>query len=269
MARIRTIKPGFFRSHDVSQLSFRARLTWIGLWTYVDDEGRGKDDARIIKGDLWPLEDDVTWQDVQDDLTELSVSAHVVRYTVNGHHFLAIPKWLEHQVISRPSPSKFPAPNPMNMRDAGLFTEDSVSTHGANTAGTGNREQGKGTGNREMEPSPMVTASASDVAELFESAWSHWPKKVERADAQKRFKIACKKIPVEQLANAVIRFGDAYADTTERHFTPALGTWLNGERWTDELPSRPVGKPTRTDAGLAYVRDLYAQENRELMEVEA
>jgi len=253
MARIRTIKPGFFRSHDVSQLSFRARLTWIGLWTYVDDEGRGKDDARIIKGDLWPLEDGVTWQDVERDLTELSMSAHVVRYTVDGRHFLAIPKWLEHQVISRPTPSKFPAPNPMNIWDAEPFTEDSMSTHGANTAGTGNREQGNGTGNREMEPSPLVTETASQIAELFESAWLHWPKKVERSDAYKRFRIACRKIPVDQLVAAVIRFGDAYADTTDRQFTPALGTWLNGERWTDELPSRPISKMTRGEENMQVV----------------
>jgi hypothetical protein len=150
MARIRTIKPHFFRSYDVAALSYRARLTWIGLWTYVDDEGRGRDDARIIKGELWALEDDVTWKDIQGDLTELSRSAHVTRYTVDGRDYLAIPTWDEHQVISRPTASKFPAPTPANIRDAEAITEDSRSTHGVNSAGkgTGNREreQGKGKG---------------------------------------------------------------------------------------------------------------------------
>jgi hypothetical protein len=94
--------------------------------------------------------------------------------------------------------------------------------------------------------------------QLFESAWAHWPKKVERAYAYKRFRTACKKIPVEQLSAAIIRFGDAYADTTERQFTPALGAWLNGERWTDELPSRPVGKLTRGEENMAVVA-RYAQ----------
>jgi hypothetical protein len=109
-----------------------------------------------------------------------------------------------------------------------------------------------------METSPVVTETASQLVELFESAWAHWPKKVERADAYKRFRTACKKIPVEQLSAAIIRFGDAYADTTERQFTPALAAWLNGERWTDELPSRPVGKMTRGEENMAVVA-RYAQ----------
>ena len=105
----------------------------------------------------------------------------------------------------------------------------------------------------------VVKNTSSNVElQLFESAWAHWPKKVERADAYKRFRTACKKIPVEQLSAAIIRFGDAYADTTERQFTPALGALLNGERWTDELPSRPVGKMTRGEENMQVVA-RYAQ----------
>lgn len=265
MARIRTIKPGFFRSHDVTPLSYRARLTWIGLWTYVDDEGRGKDDPRIIKGDLWILEDDVTWQDVERDLTELSVRAHVVRYEDSGRRYLAIPAWLDHQVISRPTPSKFPAPNPMNIRDAQPLTDDSVSTRGANTAGTGNREQGSGTGNRELELS--LTATEPPTDDLFDAAYDHWPKKVERKVALEKFKAAARKIGADTLAAHIIRFGDAYAATTERQFTPALGVWIGHERWTDELPTPPAGqqrKPTRGDQNLEFVRNLHNQQNDQI-----
>ena len=263
MARIRTIKPHFFRSHDVAALSYRARLTWIGLWTYVDDEGRGRDDARIIKGELWALEDDVTWQDVQGDLTELSRSAHVTRYTVDGRDYLAIPTWNEHQVISRPTMSKFPAPNPMNIREVGPITEDSVSTHGVNSAGkgTGNREreQGKGTGKQEL--------SLNATAESFEVAWSHWPKKVERKAALEKFNAAARKITAATLEAHIIRFGDAYAATTDRQFTPALGVWITHERWTDELPTAPAcqqRKPTRGDQNLEFVRNLANQQHDQI-----
>jgi len=111
MARIRTIKPDFFRSDDVAQLSYRARLTWVGLWTYVDDEGRGKDNARIIKGDLWPLEDDVTHKDVEKDLAELSKAGRIRRYEVAGERYLLILKWTDHQRIAKPTASKLPPPN--------------------------------------------------------------------------------------------------------------------------------------------------------------
>lgn len=111
MARIRTIKPDFFRSDDVAQLSYRARLTWVGLWTYVDDEGRGKDNARIIKGDLWPLEDDVTHKDVEKDLGELSKAGRILRYEVAGEKYLLILKWTDHQRIAKPTASKLPPPS--------------------------------------------------------------------------------------------------------------------------------------------------------------
>jgi len=251
VARIRTIKPNFFRSHDVAELSYRARLTWVGLWTYVDDEGRGRDDARIIKGDLWALEDKVTWQEVERDLTELSRSAHVVRYTVNGRAYLAIPKWLDHQAISRPTKSKFPPPNPVSDRDAAPITEDSLSTHGANTAGTGNREQG--TGNREGEQGTSPTATDRDLIALFDSAYSHWPKKVKRDEALAKFKGACKANKAMEIAVHITRFGDAYKATTDKQFVPALGVWLSGKRWTDDLPTAPQdsSKPTPTDRATA------------------
>ena len=242
MARIRTIKPHFFRSYDVAALSYRARLTWIGLWTYVDDEGRGRDDARIIKGELWALEDDVTWKDVQRDLTELSRSAHVVRYTSDGRDYLCIPTWLDHQVISRPTKSRFPPMSPANIRDEEAITEHSLSTHGVLPAG-------KGTGNREMEVEreqgkPSLTAE-------FDTAWAHWPKKVERKKAFERFKIAAPKHP--QLVADIIRFGDSYAATTEKQFVPALGVWLSGERWTDELPQSRQTKPTKDERALSLI----------------
>jgi hypothetical protein len=111
VARIRTIKPDFFRSDDVAQLSYRARLTWVGLWTYVDDEGRGKDNARIIKGDLWPLEDDVTHKDVEKDLGELSKAGRILRYEIDREKYLLILKWTDHQRIAKPTASKLPPPS--------------------------------------------------------------------------------------------------------------------------------------------------------------
>lgn len=109
MARIRTIKPSFFRSEDVSALPLRARLTWIGLWTHCDDQGRAKDNARLIKGDLWPL-DEVSLNEIEDDLETLAVCGRIVRYEVDGKRYLVITNWSDHQKIQKPTESKIPAP---------------------------------------------------------------------------------------------------------------------------------------------------------------
>jgi hypothetical protein len=86
----------------------------------VDDEGRGKDNARIIKGDLWPLEDDVTHKDVEKDLTELQKAGRIRRYEVAGEKYLLILKWTDHQRIAKPTASKLPPPN-----DSSTTTEPS------------------------------------------------------------------------------------------------------------------------------------------------
>lgn len=132
MARIRTIKPSFFASESVSLLPMRTRLTWIGLWTHCDDEGRCQDNVKLIKAALWPL-DDVSLKDVESDLNTLADRRKITRYEVDGRRYLQIRRWHDHQRINRPSPSHIPAP-PV------VVTDDSVSPHPRNKEGEGNKE---------------------------------------------------------------------------------------------------------------------------------
>lgn len=110
MPRIRSIKPSFFQSDDVSALPLRARLTWIGLWTHCDDAGRTKDHARLIKAAIWPL-DEVSLADIEEDLSILYSQGRIVRYEVNGQRYLEITNWSEHQAINRATPSRIPPPS--------------------------------------------------------------------------------------------------------------------------------------------------------------
>lgn len=237
MARIRTIKPGFFRSYDVVPLSYRARLTWIGLWTYVDDEGRGRDDARIIKGELWPLEDDVTWQEVEKDLTELSRSAHVVRYEVSGRHFLAIPTWGDHQVISRPTKSKLPAPNEGLTRDFPKLHEDSVSAQGVLPAGRG-KGRGSGRGSGSGSVNAHLTAGVT-----FDDFWSVWPRKDKRKDAETAWNSAVKRADPARIVDVAAEYAN-HPHRAAKQFVPYGATWLRGDCWNDPMPEAP--EPDRT-----------------------
>lgn len=109
MARIRTIKPEFFTSLTIANLSIHARLTFIGLWTQADDAGRCVADARLAKAAIWPL-DDRTTADVERDIKELTESSLITHYTVGERSYFAINGWREHQKINRPTESKLPAP---------------------------------------------------------------------------------------------------------------------------------------------------------------
>lgn len=233
-------------------MSYRARLTWIGLWTYVDDEGRGIDSARIIKGDLWPLEDDVTWEHVEADLTELSRSALVTRYTVDGRDFLAIPKWLEHQVISRPTPSKFPAPDPMNIREPAPITEVSRRSQRANTAGSG-------TGNREVEGEMELSLTATAT---FDDFYEIWPRKAKRPDAFKAWKEAIRKSPADLIVGRASEYA-AHPYRPVRQFVPYPATWLRGEGWKDPMPEPPENeRRTHTEKNVDFVAQLRLEQEQ-------
>jgi len=94
----------------------------------------------------------------------------------------------------------------------------------------------------------------------FSEAWNCWPKKVERKQALARFKVAAKKRGATELKNDIVLFGAAYSSTTEKKFVPALGAWLNGERWTDELPTS-----TNPAAKVVHLIDKYKdEENAEI-----
>jgi hypothetical protein len=152
VARIRTVKPLFFQSESIADLSSDfVRLLFIGLWTYVDDAGRGHDNPRVIKGSLFSLRDDVGPGAVDFGMWELHQTGHIQRYTNNGARYFSIPKFRIHQRINRPSTISTPELSDPDSTLADLpdhfingqveeqFSEDSVTDQGALTHGTRTR----------------------------------------------------------------------------------------------------------------------------------
>lgn len=111
MGRIRSIKPEFSQSEAIVALSRDVRLHFIQLWTYADDYGRGKDEPRVIKGAIWPLDDDVSPEQVEAWQCVLAAEGRIVRYTVGGRQFFEVVNWMEHQKPNRRTESKLPAPD--------------------------------------------------------------------------------------------------------------------------------------------------------------
>lgn len=165
MARIRTIKPSFFRDHDIAELPLSTRLTFIGLWTYVDDEGRGIDDPRLVKGDLWQLDDKHTVAKVNNDLKVLAERGRIERYEINGRRYLRVVNWTKHQRINRPTPSQIPA----------SFSERSGKPPTSVTDGSGqegNRDIGKGSIVGASPNEPPDTMLDEETVELGKVALS-------------------------------------------------------------------------------------------------
>ncbi|MEU2777670.1 hypothetical protein ABZ646_33450 [Streptomyces sp. NPDC007162] len=138
MARIRTIKPEAFVSESLAAVSLTAERTFIGLLTQADDQGRHRDHAAIIAGQLWVLRPEHTPSDVETDLAQLADAGLICRYTgPDDKRYLHVVTWSRHQKINRPSKSRIPT-CPRHDASAGAtpsataagFAESSLPPHG-------------------------------------------------------------------------------------------------------------------------------------------
>lgn len=187
MARIRTLKPEFFRSRSLSKCSIPARLTFQGLWCEADDHGRGVADPRILKGAIWPLDDGMGHKEVDRHLTELASTGHITMHDVDGERYYEITTWEEHQAAAyrRGKPIY---PNALGfVPDAREDVQD--ATDGVLELGTVNMEHG--TGNREIRVFDAWRESTGKERTVMD------PKR--RRLIQSRLK----EFPVEDLVDAV------------------------------------------------------------------
>ncbi|MEE1941445.1 hypothetical protein V1L54_18880 [Streptomyces sp. TRM 70361] len=109
MARIRTIKPEAFVSESLAAVTLTAERTFFGLLTQADDQGRHRDHAAIIAGQLWVLRPEHTPAEVEKDLAQLADAGLICRYKgPDDKRYLHIVTWHQHQKINRPSKSRLP-----------------------------------------------------------------------------------------------------------------------------------------------------------------
>lgn len=104
MARIRTVKPDFWTDEKIVELTPFARLLFIGLWNFCDDDGRMQYSTKKIKMQILPADD----VDTHALLTELSVTGLIEVYSVENKEYIQVTNWKKHQTINRPVASKHP-----------------------------------------------------------------------------------------------------------------------------------------------------------------
>lgn len=250
--RIRSIKPEFWRSDDITSLAVEDRLLFIGLWSYVDDNGVGRDDLAAICADLFaqdmfanPRE---TSSRVRRGLERLHTDGLITRYTVAGRAYFHVSSWERHQKIDRPSKPRYPDPDQGEHLPLPEARETPSSPR--NILAAGAVDQGAGEqGNRDqvsdrslalidpVDPEPTVE-------EAFAEWWGHVRRKVSKPAAEAAFAKALKKIggrrsdATRLLVEAITEHQRHWFDLAGRSIdkTPYPATWLNDHAWTDELP---------------------------------
>lgn len=131
MARIRTIKPEFFRHESLYEAErdtgLPLRVAFAGLWTTADREGRFKWKPKQLKLDCLPF-DEIDFSDVLEELANIKC---IVKYQLNDELFGFIPSWKDHQVINqRESQSSLPAPE--NSEHVHARAEQCSNSHAPN-----------------------------------------------------------------------------------------------------------------------------------------
>lgn len=79
----------------------------------------------------------------------------------------------------------------------------------------------------------------------FEAFWSVYPRRVGKGDARRAFLKALRSVSYQTIIDAVLAQLPANLKRDDPRFIPHPATWLNGERWCDDIeqPKRktPVG----------------------------
>lgn len=184
--RIRSIKPEFWRSADIADLTVEDRLLFIGLWSYVDDNGVGRDVTAIIAADLFAFDLSRDSRDtlarVERGLANLSEAGRIIRYEVEGYQYLEIVNWRKHQRIDKPNKPRFPHADAEHaaIRDT-LATPSRMIRE---TPAPGTEEQGnRGTG-EQVDDSPVIEVTTDRAREISDQVknmlamigveWSAW-----------------------------------------------------------------------------------------------
>lgn len=241
--RIRSIRPEFWSSEDVAVMDWHTRLVFIGLWSYVDDNGVGRDVEPLIVAALFPLDEGIPGglpeasRRVTGALQHLSDHGQITRYRVDGKAYLFINAWKKHQRIEKASAGRYPLPT---SEDAEI-TEHSPTTPGVLPEPSTPGEGEKGRRGEEKSPPPAV-ADEGETVDPFDEFWSHYPRKIEKQDARKAWRAALKKTTASELIDAV----KSYPFGTDPQFIKHAATWLNKGCWADTPDNvRPIGSGQR------------------------
>jgi len=100
-----------FEDEFFTSLSIFARLLWIGIFTKLaDDQGRLRDNAALIRSNIFPL-DDIPLDEIEAAVQSYSTVGRILRYEKDGKKLIQIVNWWKHQKPRWASASKYPAPD--------------------------------------------------------------------------------------------------------------------------------------------------------------
>lgn len=175
MARIRTIKPEFWKNEALSELPEATHMLAAALLNYADDEGYFNANPRLVQAECFPLRE--LSVSVPTSLISLSRVGFIdLGKGDDGREYGRIVSFTSHQVINRPTKSK--------IKDLSIAWGVSLNTHGVirdHSLPEGNREQGTGNGDQGKDLLSFCNDDFSETQIAFDAyndsaTRAGWPK---------------------------------------------------------------------------------------------
>ena len=233
MARIRTIKPDFFRHEALYEAERKTRLplrlAFAGLWTACDRVGRFRWQPRVLKLDVLPFDE----LDFEKVLAALRDHGFLVQYEYAGEQFGHIPSWGKHQHINqREADSVLPAPD----------LEGSITCVHVHARGEGKGREVERKG-KETDVEPKLDVGPAD------RIFAYWQREHRHPDA---------KLTTDRRA-IILR---ALKDYSEAQLCESIGGYRNSPHHMGQNERRTVydgielflRDAKRIDAGLQFAR---------------
>lgn len=234
----RIIRDSCKTSPTLAALSAEAERLFWRLTTVADDFGRFEADRSIMLAQCFPLMiHDRRFRRIGVWFTELCTCGLVQTYASNGKQYGFFVTWEKYQSI-RAKSSKHPAPT-----DANICSQTQAN---APVIGIVNESR-----NRESE-------TESKSVDSFSRFWDAYPRKVGKGAA--RLSWENKSPPIDAVLSAIAEQAKSPQWAKDGgKFIPHPATWLNQERWLDEVTDggkqavfSEVGERTRENIRRAF-----------------
>lgn len=165
MARIRYLKPDTAEDTRLAEVSRDARLLYRDLWCHMDRQGITEDDVRLIKKRVFPYDDDLGLEAIEDILGELIRIGRLFRLQWAGKKLLYCPSLTKHQKFHRDEKPKYSIPDDALLASCQPRASTVQALINTSANSTGNWELVTGNGEQELRAGNPNTVQAPSKAQ--------------------------------------------------------------------------------------------------------
>lgn len=221
----RILKESFKSSPQIGELNWFEQCVWTRLIVTVDDYGRFDGRSIVLKNELFPADEKVTKAAIEKAIKHLEKLDLIRLYTVDNRPYLYIPTWSKHQQI-RAHKSRFPSPDiigyQMISNDIKCYRNPIQSNPIQNPILI------------QSNPS-SEDETKEERMKWFDEWWEEYPRKVGKGKCRDKYlRIVTDEDKHVLLLGAIRKQNEVYK-TKPVQYIPYPETWLNQERWEDEL----------------------------------